>query len=294
MKYKALLPYENDIREMFFNEGLSSGEIYSRLGVSSDPQLRRYLRDMGFIEEDHTKSIYNSRKPKSACLEQKAEYIFSEFVHKDVPITKIAKVLGSSTSPIKRILKSKYNINGHKDRLKWKREKIRESENYIKFLYVEQEKGSDEVSKSLGFKCPPYLIQEFLKELGIMRNRSEAAILKFRKKWTLNSQEKFFQDWCLDQGLECIYQYQITENGHNYDFYLPELNALVEIDGDFWHGLDGVRHDAEELQERDRKLTIMAKKKGYNIFRFPTSQLRRENTKPFYALLSSLTYERSL
>ena len=184
--------------------------------------------------------------------------------------------LGVSKDPIRRILKAKYGITGHKERLTEKRKLLRTMEDHIRKLYLDDGMSSEKISRELGFKCPGYLVYEFLNELNIIRNRSEAAVLRVRKRWTMTEPERQFQDWCSEHNIECVYQYQISENGHNYDFYIPTLHTLIEIDGDFWHGLDGVRHDALELQERDRMLNTIAKKKGYRIKRFPVSEIRKQ------------------
>jgi very-short-patch-repair endonuclease len=36
-------------------------------------------------------------------------------------------------------------------------------------------------------------------------------------------------------GIKCIQQYRPYAYSRFYDFYLPDYNALVEIDGEFWH-----------------------------------------------------------
>lgn len=41
--------------------------------------------------------------------------------------------------------------------------------------------------------------------------------------------------------------------GHNYDFYLPEFNMLVEVDGNYWHGKNLKWDELNDTQKNSRK-----------------------------------------
>lgn len=58
-------------------------------------------------------------------------------------------------------------------------------------------------------------------------------------------------------------------NGHPYDFFLPQYNLIVEIDGTYWHS-------SKEQQLKDKKHVDDAVKKGYNIIRIDTTELAAE------------------
>lgn len=73
--------------------------------------------------------------------------------------------------------------------------------------------------------------------------------------------ELMFAQWCDDNDIECIEEYRIKPKGHRYDYYLPKLNLLVELDGLIWHTLPGRR-------KKDINYMYEAAKMCYNIIRF--------------------------
>lgn len=66
-------------------------------------------------------------------------------------------------------------------------------------------------------------------------------------------------------------QYIIKEYGHTYDFYIPSLNLLVELDGDYWHGNkpeNKLKDFQKKTQKRDIRNTDDAINLNYKIIRF--------------------------
>ena len=64
-----------------------------------------------------------------------------------------------------------------------------------------------------------------------------------------------------------------------YDFIIPELNLIVEVDGDYYHGKKKDKHGRlNEIQKRNMKndqyKNKLAIKNGYNIIRFWGSDIR--------------------
>lgn len=76
----------------------------------------------------------------------------------------------------------------------------------------------------------------------------------------MSKEEKAFGRYIVPFFTDLISQYQIDGYYHNYDFYIPEYNLLLEYDGVFWHSK---KHN----QKKDRKHDIEAKKRGFNITR---------------------------
>lgn len=77
-----------------------------------------------------------------------------------------------------------------------------------------------------------------------------------------------------------ILQYKI------YDFYIPSVNTIIELDGSYWHGYGKTLDEMNDIQKRtyynDRKKDILAKGLGYNIIRIWEHELDDEyyeNTK---------------
>jgi very-short-patch-repair endonuclease len=57
-----------------------------------------------------------------------------------------------------------------------------------------------------------------------------------------------------------------------FDYYIPKINLLIEVDGDYWHGYGKEYSELNEVQKKsqrnDRDKDILAKGLGYDIIRF--------------------------
>jgi very-short-patch-repair endonuclease len=66
-----------------------------------------------------------------------------------------------------------------------------------------------------------------------------------------------------------VYQDQYRVDTRWYDFYLPEQNILLEVDGRYWHTTpDGLK--------RDKIKNRLAKKMGYRLVRVWEDEINRE------------------
>ena len=52
---------------------------------------------------------------------------------------------------------------------------------------------------------------------------------------TSKLEEKFAKEFLQKLGVKFIYQFKVEEIGRWYDFYLPEHNLIIEIDGSYYH-----------------------------------------------------------
>lgn len=95
--------------------------------------------------------------------------------------------------------------------------------------------------------------------VGVFRN----------EKWKYHSTsiEKFFIDECEKLNLEYKRQYPIEKYGHQYDFYIPKYNLLVEMDGEYFHNLP-------KQKEKDKMQIEKCKSMGYNIVRITDKQIK--------------------
>jgi len=104
------------------------------------------------------------------------------------------------------------------------RKKMEELKPKIIEMYFDEKIPIDEISDSLGLH--------------------RGSISKYFKRWkikarplltgTISRVEKIFQkDFLEKYSINFINQYQITNR--YYDFYLPDYNLLIEVQGDFWH-----------------------------------------------------------
>ena len=70
---------------------------------------------------------------------------------------------------------------------------------------------------------------------------------------------------------EIDFEMQKYLDGWRFDFYLPNYNLFIEIDGDYWHGNTQIYNKLNSTQienaERDKRKDKWCKNNGYNIER---------------------------
>ena len=103
------------------------------------------------------------------------------------------------------------------------------------------------------------------------RQRGITNFLKQRKHGTKPELE--FKEWLDSKSIDYVEQYRKVGNGHPYDFFIPSLNLLVEIDGFYWH-------QSDKQKIKDNNHTREAVERGYNIVRICTKELD-ENQKDY-------------
>lgn len=94
-----------------------------------------------------------------------------------------------------------------------------------------------------------------------------------------SSQELEISNYFKDNNINFVQQFQIYGHSFFYDFYLPELNIIIEFNGDYWHanpekyksGTTLNIQNAEpvlvdKIWERDKLKRIIAEENGYKIF----------------------------
>ena len=68
-----------------------------------------------------------------------------------------------------------------------------------------------------------------------------------------------------------------------YDFYLPEFNLLIEIDGTYWHGKEVETRYLNKQQWKtrlnDKFKNILAKSRGYKLLRIWSDEINNLNLK---------------
>lgn len=94
--------------------------------------------------------------------------------------------------------------------------------------------------------------------------------------------EEDFAKMFLDKlGVRYIYQFEAKDIGRYFDFFLPDSNLILELDGDFWHG-NPEKYKKEELrghqiraQRIDEYKTKWALMHSIPILRFWESDIRK-------------------
>lgn len=101
------------------------------------------------------------------------------------------------------------------------------------------------------------------------KQRARGVELYLNRKFHNTKPELIFEKWLKDNSIKYEHQYRRVGNGHPYDFYLKDLNLLVEIDGHYWH-------DKPKQQLKDKEHDEFARLKGYNIIRISTKDFNKD------------------
>lgn len=98
----------------------------------------------------------------------------------------------------------------------------------------------------------------------LARNRKEIL------KGNPSKLEFTFADILTVLGIEFVHQYEV--DGFDYDFYIPEKNILIEVDGDYWHGHPDKFPELNNMQRKNRGLDKLkehhASDRNYPLHRF--------------------------
>lgn len=167
-------------------------------------------------------------------------------------------------------------------------------------LYWDDELNLNEIASMYGVTAATVLNR--MKKFGIpRRDKSKASKVLYRKKPELREVhrananvgktgifagndykdtwiETCFAKWCDAHNIEYISQYQLHDCGHRYDFYLPEYNLIVEMDGVYWHS-------SEKQKLKDRLFETEAVLAGHEITRITDKELKRHNVGVFECIL---------
>jgi very-short-patch-repair endonuclease len=116
----------------------------------------------------------------------------------------------------------------------------------------------------------------------------------YRKKRQLasgNKLEKAFEE--ILNEFEITYFHQHTIKNHNYDFFIPTKNLLIEVDGDFWHVNESKGFTIKsKIQvrnlENDAKKNDLAKREGYTLLRFWENDIKNNKQEVVRVLLDHL------
>lgn len=112
------------------------------------------------------------------------------------------------------------------------------------------------------------------------------------KKGKKTSVEKRFEDFINKQNI-ADYNFQYFLHGKYYDFFIPSLNMLIEVDGEYWHRFSSaIKNDIEKhiiANDSNLKILRISEKcwKPELIFEKTYSKIQEHN----YAILNKRTTE---
>jgi len=117
----------------------------------------------------------------------------------------------------------------------------------------------------------------FTKFTDIVKKRLPINKYIVSKKFIKSSGlETTFEDYVL-KPLNYPYEAQYRIATKFYDFYIPSVKLLIEVDGDYWHG--NTKKDLNEVQKKnvtnDFVKNKLAKMNKLNLIRFTEKEINR-------------------
>lgn len=117
------------------------------------------------------------------------------------------------------------------------------------------------------------------------------------KYGTSKLEDDFAKEFLNKLGVKYVYQFEAKDIGRFFDFYLPDSNLIIEIDGDFWHGnpekykkeeLKGHQIRAQRIDEYKTKWALMH---SIPILRIWESDIRKNPKKVMEMLKETLNIQ---
>lgn len=96
--------------------------------------------------------------------------------------------------------------------------------------------------------------------------------------WDLSREssiEFIMRRWLQESDIEFVQQYSINfkdATNTKVDFYIPEANACLYCDGDYWHGPKRL-----DVQKRDVKINKALERMGHNVVRMTETEILEGN-----------------
>ena len=115
---------------------------------------------------------------------------------------------------------------------------------------------------------------------------------------TSKLEERFAKDFLERLGVKYIYQFEVKEIGRWYDFYLPDHNLIIEVDGSYYHADPRVvtEDKLKPMHKRNMRVdeykTKWALAHGIPIIRIWEKDINESPTKVFEALKKRLGLEK--
>jgi very-short-patch-repair endonuclease/predicted nucleic acid-binding Zn ribbon protein len=104
------------------------------------------------------------------------------------------------------------------------------------------------------------------------------TIEKIFAKRPMNKLEKFVSSILDENNIKYTHQFFLSKDGvcKSYDFKIKDINILIEIDGDYWHGgpsLEKHFFKLEEVKQNDLFKDQLAKDNGFTLIRIWESDI---------------------
>jgi len=113
------------------------------------------------------------------------------------------------------------------------------------------------------------------------KTHSPEVIKKIFSHKEMNSVEKMVADELAKNSIEYHFQYFLTRGGicKSFDFKIKNKKLFIEVDGDYWHGGPGHKHDyfkgVNEVKENDKFKEQLAMENGFEVIRIWESEVKK-------------------
>lgn len=98
-------------------------------------------------------------------------------------------------------------------------------------------------------------IRKVVKVNEIKKKKITSKKVRHHKEYgTSKLEERFAKDFLDKLGVKYIYQFKAESIGRYFDFFLPEENVLLEIDGDYWHSYGIIYEEMTPTQKRNKRV----------------------------------------
>ena len=127
----------------------------------------------------------------------------------------------------------------------------------------EEQRGKLRESLLVLWKQPDFRTRMCTPERTVLKRKGALnSMLALKNKWFHNTKPEMKMSTILDDlGIQYIHPYPVWGIEHCYpaDFYLPDYNLILEVDGKHWHNYpDGLEIDHIRTQELvDKKFKVM-------------------------------------
>lgn len=99
------------------------------------------------------------------------------------------------------------------------------------------------------------------KEKRQTKGKPRITRVKAHKQYGTSKLEEDFAHQFLDKlKVEYVYQFEAKDIGRFYDFYLPNHNLLIEIDGDYYHSKGLVYEEMSPMQKKNKRVDELKNK----------------------------------
>lgn len=179
----------------------------------------------------------------------------------------VCKICGCKCDSRRKLLKHKNEIHPERKRIPWNKGLTKDTDERVAKNSAAVQKTMKEKYKN-GYKhyltCGEYWTAERRKEQSERKKKLYAEhpekhpnrkLANNRNK--ISYPERIAHDWLMENKITFIHQYKYKNRF--VDFYLPERQLFIEIDGSYWHNkeVDNVK-DKEALNDGFQTLRIPA------------------------------------